>query len=155
MSEEGLIRVRAMTADDVQRVVELALGLDEAPHWPASAYLDFLRKEATPQRLALIAEADTGLVGFVVISIGAPEAELESIAVATGFQRKGIARTLWAEAAKQLRREHVTEVHLEVRASNAAAHGLYGSLGFAEAGRRARYYADPVEDAVLMHLRIV
>ena len=29
---------------------------------------------------------------------------------------------------------------------------LYAGLGFAEIGRRPRYYADPIEDAVLMRL---
>ncbi len=40
--------------------------------------------------------------------------------------------------------------HLEVRASNRAAIGLYNSFGFNESGRRQRYYSDPIEDAVLM-----
>jgi ribosomal-protein-alanine N-acetyltransferase len=39
---------------------------------------------------------------------------------------------------------------LEVRASNIAAIGLYGSLGFVKESRRKRYYQDPEEDAVMM-----
>jgi ribosomal-protein-alanine N-acetyltransferase len=37
-----------------------------------------------------------------------------------------------------------------VRESNAAARALYGSRGFAEIGRRVRYYRRPVEDALVM-----
>lgn len=38
---------------------------------------------------------------------------------------------------------------LEVRTGNAAARALYAGAGFAEVGRRRRYYTDG-EDAVLM-----
>jgi len=31
---------------------------------------------------------------------------------------------------------------------------LYGTLEFTETGRRPRYYADPIEDAVLMSLTL-
>ena len=41
---------------------------------------------------------------------------------------------------------------LEVRESNTAAIGLYTSMGFADAGRRKRFYRDPEEDAVIMVL---
>jgi ribosomal-protein-alanine N-acetyltransferase len=41
---------------------------------------------------------------------------------------------------------------LEVRASNAAAIALYSSAGFEGVGRRVRYYARPIEDAVVMKL---
>jgi ribosomal protein S18 acetylase RimI-like enzyme len=39
---------------------------------------------------------------------------------------------------------------LEVRPSNVAGRGFYAASGFVETGRRRAYYADPVEDAVLM-----
>jgi ribosomal-protein-alanine N-acetyltransferase len=45
-------------------------------------------------------------------------------------------------------------VLLEVRASNAPALSLYRALGFEELYRRARYYADTGEDAVVMRLAL-
>ena len=39
---------------------------------------------------------------------------------------------------------------LEVRASNEAAQALYRAFGFDVAGRRARYYTDDGEDALVM-----
>jgi len=44
-------------------------------------------------------------------------------------------------------------IYLEVAAQNAAALGLYNSLGFALAGRRAKYYANG-DDAVILSLRV-
>ena len=57
--------------------------------------------------------------------------------------------------ADELVRAQVREVLLEVRESNQAARGFYASLGFLEEGRRRSYYADPVEDAVLMRMQLV
>ena len=47
-------------------------------------------------------------------------------------------------------REGATRATLEVRASNAAALGLYRSFGFAVRGRRPNYYTNPVEDALIL-----
>jgi len=54
----------------------------------------------------------------------------------------------------ELRKALVTEVLLEVRSSNSPALAFYIAQGFAITGRRPRYYADPIEDAVLLELRL-
>lgn len=154
------VEIRPMTATDLDRVIEIAESLPQAPHWPCSAWQDALNPDATPRRIALVAEApQTGIMqtgssilGFAVASLLPPQAELETIAVAPHSQRQGIAQQLFAALSGQLRAVAITEVTLEVRASNQPALALYCSLGFVEAGRRPRYYTDPVEDAVLLFL---
>jgi ribosomal-protein-alanine N-acetyltransferase len=143
-----------MTPADVDSVIEIAACLKEAPHWTRPAFLAAVDPEAAPARIALVAEDPvTGLPrGFAVASLLPPQAELEFIAVAPPFQRSGLARGLFAALAAELRAALVTEVFLEVRASNYPALGLYRLLGFLETGRRTRYYQNPVEDAVLMRL---
>ena len=42
------------------------------------------------------------------------------------------------------------EIFLDVRPSNEGAIGLYESRGFAEIGRRPRYFRNPVEEAIEM-----
>ena len=79
-----------------------------------------------------------------------PEVELESIAVGSAWQRQGVARALLAELLGRLAERRYEQINLEVRASNAAARGLYEAVGFLVVGRREGYYADPVEDAVVM-----
>jgi len=83
-----------------------------------------------------------------------PQAELETIAVAAEGQRRGVCRNLFAVLVGELAIAQAEEVFLEVRASNRAALALYLSLGFKETGRRSRYYIDPVEDALLLALRL-
>jgi ribosomal-protein-alanine N-acetyltransferase len=144
-----------MTVADLERVMEIAEGLKDAPHWPAGAYLRALEPEAVPRRIAVVAEEHAGgVMGFAIASVVMPEAELETIAVVGEGQRRGVGRRLSAAMAEELRAVGVTKVTLEVRASNGAAVGFYRAQGFAEMGRRTRYYADPVGDAVLMGLRL-
>ena len=149
-------RIRPMTPSDLDRVMEIAASLEAAPHWQPADYRTVLDPAAVPRRIALVAEEGAaGIVaGFAVASLLPPQAELETIAVASAFQRRGLAWKLFALLAGELHTAQVTELLLEVRASNCAALGLYLRLGFVETGRRPRYYQNPVEDAVLMRLRL-
>jgi [ribosomal protein S18]-alanine N-acetyltransferase len=150
------VRIRPLAAGDLDNVLEIAGSLPQAPQWPRSAYVAAIDPESLPRRIAVVAECvGTGAIaGFAIARVVEPEAELETIGVARGMQRSGIARRLFAALAGELRSAHVTEVTLEVRASNAPALALYRSLDFSEYGHRVRYYVDPVEDAVLMRLNL-
>lgn len=148
--------IRRMTDADLGRVMEITASQNQATHWPISVWLAALGSEGLQRRIALVAvERASGVIsGFVVASLLAPTAELESIVVVREAQRRGVARQLFGGLLSEFEAEGVTEVLLEVRTSNYPALELYRALGFVEAGRRVRYYADPVEDAVLMGLEI-
>ena len=155
-SEPDKLRVRLMAEADVDRVLKIAGRLPGAPQWPRDAYVAALASGAAPRRIALVAEVQPGgeVVGFAVASLLPPEAELETIAVMAGSQRRGIARELFRALATELRSGAVDVILLEVRASNERAQAFYRSLGFTGAGRRPGYYDDPVEDALLMRLEL-
>jgi ribosomal-protein-alanine N-acetyltransferase len=148
------IVIRPMRPADIPRVREIALSLPHAPRWAPDAYHGATDAQVLPRRIALVAETaeSDAVLGFAVASLLPPQAELESIAVAAEAQRRGIAHWLFAVLTGELRSAQVTEVMLEVRASNGPALGFYDALGFTVAGRRPRYYADPEEDAVLLNL---
>jgi len=151
-----------MQTGDIPRVKEIADSLDHAPHWPIEAYQAALNPLSEPRRITLVAETvepgapiSGAVVGFVVASLVAGEAELESIAVAPEGQRQGTATELLSQLFAHLKGLAVARVHLEVRSSNRPASGLYGRHGFRREGRRAGYYADPVEDAELLSLDLI
>lgn len=146
-----------MNAADLDRVVEIATALGEAPHWSVSAYVAAIDPQNKPRRIALVATVSEKDIpeGLLVASLVAPEAELETIAVAAEGQRRGLGSRLLNALIEELRSEQVTQLILEVRASNRVAVGFYSAHGFGETGRRPRYYADPEEDAVLLGLRLV
>ena len=150
------VTVRRMILADIDRVAEIAQSLHAAPKWPRGAYVEALDPAAGLPRVPLVAVdiASGAVAGFLVASIIPPQAELESIAVDPAFQRRGVAKVLFAALAAELEPVRVTEVILEVRASNFPAVALYGTLEFTETGRRPRYYADPIEDAALMSLTL-
>jgi ribosomal-protein-alanine N-acetyltransferase len=54
------VRIRRMGAADLERVLEIAESVAEAPHWLASAYVAAMDAENLPQRVALVAECDSG-----------------------------------------------------------------------------------------------
>ena len=151
------VQIRPMTAADVTQVMEIAASLPEAPQWPEAAYLTALTPESTPRRIALVAVAPRSgnVLGFIAASLVLPQAELESIAVAPGSQRRGLGRLLFEALVNDLRAASIFEIVLEVRTSNHPAGAFYRSAGFSQTGLRRAYYVDPIEDAVLMRLHFI
>jgi ribosomal-protein-alanine N-acetyltransferase len=102
----------------------------------------------------LVAPDSDRVAGYVVAHYARDEGEILNLGVAPERQRQGIGRALIEEMLRALERLGVTTVYLEVRESNAVARRLYEALGFAEVGRRARYYRRPVEDAVILRAAV-
>jgi len=154
--ETPRIDIRALKAADLDGVMALAACLPDAPHWSREQYSEVLRPGSPLPRMALVAVDSHGgeIAGFIVAGQIVPEAELEAIAVAANRQRQGIGSALLTSLIDRLKPLGVLELHLEVRASNHSAKHLYQSKNFKEIGVRARYYADPEEDAVLMALNL-
>ena len=150
------VPVRPMEPPDLDRVMEIAQGLETAPHWPRAAYQEALEPHSTVRRIALVAvpAAAQAVVGFAVASLVADQAELELIAVAPEAQRSGIAQSLFLALIEELKRAAANEILLEVRVSNHPAVSLYRALGFLQIALRQSYYIDPPEDAVLMRLAL-
>jgi [ribosomal protein S18]-alanine N-acetyltransferase len=146
--------IRAMAAQDFERVLMLAGKSIEAPHWTRRDYEQILlaAPEAPLIRCCLVAANGDSLTGFAVASWLRQEtaAEVEGLMVGHDYRRRGIGSALieacmaWAANAGAL------SIRLEVRASNAAALALYQRHGFSTVGSRRAYYSAPVEDAVLL-----
>lgn len=136
-----------MCAADVPQVSALEAQSQFTP-WSEQVFLDCLRDDYLCQ--VVMAGSDT-LAAFMVISRVLDEAHLLNIAVASDWQRRGIARTLLADMMTALAPES-RYLFLEVRAGNAPARALYEQLGFSVTGVRRGYYrcATGREDAVLM-----
>lgn len=144
-----------MSAADLDRVMKIAESLQHAPHWPLSSYVSAIDPSCTPPRIALVAEGESrDPIGFLIACLIAPEAELETIAVAAEAKRRGIGTALLSALMRELKAERVGGLLLEVRVSNQEAQDFYAALGFEQIGQRPRYYADPEEDAVLLRLGI-
>ncbi|WP_200306808.1 GNAT family N-acetyltransferase, partial [Paracraurococcus ruber] len=87
--------------------------------------------------------------GLVLARAAAGEAEILTLAVAPAARRQGLGARLMASALAGAAARGAAAMFLEVAAGNAAARALYAGLGFAEVGRRRRYYADGADALVL------
>ena len=93
----------------------------------------------------LIADVDGVPAGFLVgrwFNGRPPIGYVYFIAVDSNFRRRGIARTLVDESVRRFARRGAIRVFAAVTEENDASLGLFGSLGFEEAPRRAlwRWY---------------
>ncbi|CUQ67771.1 ribosomal protein S18-alanine N-acetyltransferase [Candidatus Nitrospira inopinata] len=92
------------------------------------------------------------LIGFHCFWIVFEELRLMKLAVRESMRRRGVGRTLVAEAIGMGMTRGSSRAVLEVRHSNEAAQRLYRELGFVSIGVRRGYYSEPAEDAVVMEM---
>ena len=100
--------------------------------------------------LWLVAVENGIVAGYVGSQTVCGETDMMNVAVTAGFRRRGIAEKLVTALVEELKAIGSHSLTLEVRASNTPAQALYEKLGFAEVGRRPRYYQNPKEDALIL-----
>jgi ribosomal-protein-alanine N-acetyltransferase len=100
--------------------------------------------------IALVAEGEGHVAGYLFARRAADEMEILNVAVRPSDRRRGIGEALVREACRIGVEEDARAAFLEVRESNADAVALYRQLGFREVGRRQAYYRRPVEDALVL-----
>ena len=139
--------IEPMLLTDVPTVHEIEL-LSFSTPWPAHAF----EQELTGNRMAryLVARAGERVVGFGGIWLMVDEAHITTFGVHPEWRRRGVGRQLLLALAQLSVEMRAARMTLEVRAGNHAAQELYRRFGFIVAGRRARYYTDDGEDALVM-----
>jgi len=139
--------IRMMRESDAASVAEILRDAPEAVLWPEASVKEVLAWEGA---LALVADSENKVVAFLIGRQVVDEAEILNLAVARPFRRQSEGGALLLAAVEQFRARGVRRVFLEVRESNAAGIAFYQKHGFSEAGRRAGYYRDPEESAIVM-----
>ncbi len=142
----------------METVIELS-GAADAPAIDAIArecglVVDVQAELARSYARLLVARSAGVVVGFLLAWRAADELHLTDLGVTASARRRGYARVLTEALAREGAQTGARVVLLEVRESNAAARSLYAKLGFSELDRRARYYTDTGEDAVVMALEL-
>ncbi len=155
------IKIRKLATSDVRAVQAILQESPEAAAWSEESLLRLAAVEAaawvaevtgagctcSPSRIGVVA-------GFLMGRIAGDEFEILNMAVSPGNRRQGIGSRLLECALEFSPIAGCARVYLEVRASNESALALYKRHGFTECGRRAGYYRDPVEDALLLSLSL-
>lgn len=97
-------------------------------------------------------KTESTIIGYHCFWIVFEELRLMNLAVQESMRRMGVGGALVTEALRLGLEQAATRAVLEVRASNDPARSLYTRIGFVQMGCRPRYYANPIEDAVLMEM---
>lgn len=147
------MNIRPAAPADVPAILAIEKNAESAARWPPEQYARIFAHDS--QRLCLILQDDSRLVGFLVAHFVGKECELENIVVAAPVQKCGFGSALMREFLNEARSREAEAIYLEVRESNTAARRLYVKCGFVETGRRKSYYSDPREDAILYALRVI
>ncbi len=145
-------RIDRMSEEDLPEVVEIE-ELSRLSRW---GYWGYARELALPERSILLvarpaeAHIPRRVLGFLCSTLVLEEWHIYNLATHPNFRRQGIARALLCHGRALAEARGARCALLEVRASNLPAQRLYEQLGFYVFHRRANYYADPPEDALLM-----
>jgi ribosomal-protein-alanine N-acetyltransferase len=134
---------------DIATIMPLETDLFGSTAWSPAQFWGEL---AQGNRVYVVAEDEAEIVGYAGLLCIPPTADVQTIAVASRAQRRGVGRALLQELLTAARRAECTEVLLEVRADNASAVALYADEGFDMIARRSGYYG-PGEDALVMRRR--
>jgi [ribosomal protein S18]-alanine N-acetyltransferase len=105
--------------------------------------------------ILLVSESQEHVDGLVMGRQAADEAEILNIAVQFGKRRSGVGTALLRAILEVFREQKAGRVFLEVRESNAAAISFYQKHGFRVIGRRAGYYRNPDEAALILEMKLV
>lgn len=110
----------------------------------------------SPHGRYLVDEHEGAVVGYggVRALSGSADADIQTIALLEEYRGQGRGRTLLRALLAAAAERGAREVFLEVRADNPSAEGLYLAEGFAEIGRRPRYYQPDDVDAIVMRLEL-
>jgi ribosomal-protein-alanine N-acetyltransferase len=144
--------IRAARRTDVDDVAAIERRAFSDP-WSANSFRALFGNPLV--HFAVAEDTMTGrLLGYIVTWFVVEEGEIANLAVSDDARRTGIGARLLDHALDVARERAATVVFLEVRESNAAARALYASRGFEVAGRRAKYYRKPIEDALVLRRRM-
>ncbi|WP_314452213.1 ribosomal protein S18-alanine N-acetyltransferase [uncultured Microbacterium sp.] len=142
---------RTATVSDLDAIMALENASFPTDAWSAA----MMREElASPHGWYVVVEEAGRLVGYAGLRAvrGARDADVQTITISEAARGRGRGRALLRALLDEAVRRGVHDVFLEVRDDNPVAQKLYLSDGFAEVGRRPRYYQPDDVDAIVMQL---
>ncbi len=142
---------RSMRPSDVPDVAALEKSLYAFPWSPGN-----FRDSVEAGYECRVACDGARVVGYAILMIALDEAHLLNLAVAAGWQGRGIGRAFLDHMLGIARDAGVQIVYLEVRPSNHAARHLYRQAGFQQIAIRPAYYpaVQGREDALFLGLTL-
>lgn len=133
---------------DVDAVVTLEAAAFKRPVARDPLVRDLGRPDVA--RVYVLRTPDRPIAAFCACWVVLDELHINTIAVDPACRGQGMATYLMQQVLAETAAAGATRATLEVRASNAAARGLYEKLGFVVAAVRRQYYSAPEEDGLIL-----
>ena len=143
------VDIRPMHWSDIAAVHAIESEVFTVDPWTVEQFWGEL---AQSTRQYVVAESEGELVGYAGVYVLPPDADVQTVAVSSRGQGRGVGRRLLEDLITRAKDAGCTHLILEVRSDNAAAIGLYRRFGFEQISTRPDYYA-PGIDALIMRLR--
>ncbi len=140
-----------MKVDDLPEVLAIETTSFKTP-WSETLFRNEIFKSIAVSRVAKI---NGKVVGYLCANLIIDEGHILNLAVHPHYRRLGAASHMIKEMIDVMRENRCGSIFLEVRASNEEARKMYERFGFSLLGTRKNYYVSPVEDAVVMALRLM
>lgn len=150
MSASAVITLKRMQVSHLQEILDV----EKVSFTTAWSENSFRNEIENPYSLCLVAIRESAVIGYICVNCRFGEGHILNLAVHPMVRRMGLARHMIRTALDYMKENNCLFVYLEVRLSNFPARKLYQSLGFQEVGRRKLYYYNPIEDAVIMMLKL-
>lgn len=151
------IRIEHLKNRNIRDVIEIEIecGLSR---WSHADYVDELARTDSVMLTASV--SDNSCSGFLVgrfipgTSADNNDAEIYNIGVRRSLQGTGIGSRLLNKFFSICSCDQIENIWLDVRESNERAIAFYRSFGFSQTAVRRAFYRDPVEDGIVMTVRV-
>jgi ribosomal-protein-alanine N-acetyltransferase len=148
-----VLTVRTAQVDDLDAIVAIERA-SFSDAWSEESFRSLLGRSEVCFVVATGAsdsrDSHEEVLGYVIATFAADQGEIANLAVRPELRRAGHASRLLDFVHREAVRRGAVSIWLEVRESNQPARALYRAHDYREMGRRARYYEDPLEDALVL-----
>lgn len=141
------VQIRPMEMADIPEVLRIEEACFSEP-WTYQGFVDALASEMNLFVVAVV--GDGQIAGYCGLYTSLDEGEITNVAVENSFRRQGVARCILDALIEKSLQMGISQIFLEVRASNVPARSLYSSFQFEDVGVRKNFYRLPTEDAIVM-----
>ena len=148
---ENKIQFRRASIDDVEQIWQIEQVSFSNP-WSKQAFYGEL--ETNQYAYYFVMELDGKMIGYAGMWLIFDEAHVTNVAIRPEGRGKKLGELLMRHLMVTAKSIGANRMTLEVRVSNNVAISLYKKLGFAAEGVRKNYYADTMEDAVIMWVNL-
>lgn len=146
------VKVREMRWPDIDQTHRIEVRAFPQTAWSVETFWSELAG-VPATRHYVVAETSSNVVGYAGLMAVGADADVQTLAVAPEFLRRGVGGRLLHALVDEAQRRACSRITLEVAATSEPAQQLYLHHGFEVIARRSGYYG-PGADALIMRRRL-